>query len=128
MPGKRKDTPAWPFARKFSLWLTDNGWTLNRFAMRHGFAQSTLQAWVKQGVRIPSEAIGRIAAATRLPADYWLRADVPYPPPAEYAGAAEEIEQAIRALPLEVVQELRSLFRDPDDLKRTLALRRAARQ
>ena len=40
---RKKSSAQWPFGRKFALWLEDNGLSLNAFAIRQGFVQSTLQ-------------------------------------------------------------------------------------
>lgn len=118
---------AWPFGRKFTLWLSDHGISLTTFARRQEIAQQTLHGWVKQGRRVPSQAIARIAAATRLPADYWVDETLPYPPPLEYANLADDVLAALRGLPLDQVTEVLAMLRDPVDLRRTLAIRRAAR-
>ena len=127
MSRRRKGDGAWPFERKFALWLSDHGLTLNAFARRHGFPQQTLHGWVKLGRRIPGEAIALIAAVTKLPADYWLSECLPYPAPLEYASLTEDALAALKGLPLEQLSEVLAMLRDPEDLKRTLALRRAAR-
>lgn len=126
MTPKRRSPNAWPFERKFPLWLTDHGLSLNAFAERHGFAQSTLQAWVKQGVKMPAEALWRIAKATRLPADYWLDDTIPYPTPVEYEGLAEDLARSLQAVPIADLREIAALVRDPEDRRRTFALRRAS--
>lgn len=127
VPSKRIPSSSWPFGRKFSLWLEDHGLSLSAFAARNGFKQQTLQRWTKQGVRLPAAALPRIAAATHLPAAYWLDDAIPYPPPVEYANLADQVTDALKACPLDDLREILAMLRDPDDRRRTLALRRAAR-
>lgn len=128
VPPRRKSGPLWPFGRKLALWLKDHGTSLNAFARRHGIAQQTLHGWVKLGRRVPAEAVERVAAATRLPAAYWMNGALPYPPALEYANLAEAVLAALKALPLDQLIEVHEMLGDPEDLRRTLALRRAARE
>lgn len=117
----------WPFGRKFDAYLTDKGVKLNTFAEREGIPQSTLQGWVKEGVRVPDGGLAKIASATGLPADYWIREDVPYPPPLDYEGLVDEAVQALRTLNPAQVRAIIEMARDRADLERTLALRKTAR-
>src|SRR5687768_11915734 len=98
MAPRKKATHTWPFGRKFTLWLADHALSLNSFAHNHGIPQSNLQAWTKQGRRIPADAIAKIALATKLPAGYWLADNVPYPPPMEYEGLEERLRAALHTL------------------------------
>lgn len=123
---RRVDAP-WPFGRKFRLWLSDQGVSLTAFARRAGIAQQTLHGWVMLGRRLPAEAVARIAAATRLPGAYWTDSTLPYPPALEYVNGVEDALAALKALPLDQLAAVLEMLRDPEDLRRTLSLRRAAR-
>lgn len=128
MAPRKKFSSAWSFGRKFSLWLTDNDITLNAFAGRHGFTQSSLQRWVKVGTRLPADALQSIAEATRLPADYWLDETIPYPPPADYANLADRLDAALKKVPVSELTEILAILENADDRRRTLELRRIARR
>lgn len=119
---------AWNFGRRFTLWLADNGLTINSFAEKHGLKQRTLHDWVKEGVRVPDSGLAVISRATRLPADYWISPDAPYPPVLDYEDMAEKVIDRLRALNRDRVRELLEMLSDPSDLERTLALRRTAKQ
>lgn len=123
---RKKDPEAWPFPRKFPMWLADHSESMAAFARRSGVPQPSLHAYTKQGRKMPADVVGRIAIATKLPADYWLNDRIPYPPPADYANAAEDIARVVRTLPLDLLQEALPILRDENELRRTLALRRLA--
>lgn len=127
MATPRKASARWTFGRKFSLWLEDSGQSLTQFADREGIPQSSLQAYTKQARKIPPARLRTIAKATRLPADYWLDEEIPYPPPVDYLNLAEEVVAALKSVPAVALQEILAMLRDPEDLRRTLAIRRAAR-
>lgn len=116
----------WPFERKFPLWLKDHKTTLNAFAKRHGIPQRTLHGWVFDGVKVPAEGFQRIARATRLSIEYWLDATIPYPPPMDYLNLAESVLALLRTVPATELSQFHEMLSDPDDRRRTLALRRAA--
>jgi hypothetical protein len=122
-----KTPRTWPFPRKFALYLTDQRVSLNAWAKRHGIPQRTLHGWVHDGVAIPAVGIVRIARATRLSAEYWMNEDIQYPPPVEYENLGVELEKALSTVPTGELREILALLRDPDDRRKTLALRRAAR-
>lgn len=122
-----KTPKSWPFSRKFALYLTDQKTTLNAWSKRHGIPQRTLHGWVHDGVAIPAIGIIRIARATRLPAEYWLDETLQYPPPYEYENLAGDLERALSTVPTAELREILAMLRDPEDRKRTLAIRRAAR-
>lgn len=116
----------WTFGAKLKRWLVDAGTNVNAFAERLGIPQSSLQRYVN-GTKIPPDRLRSIALATRIPADYWLNDDLPYPPPVEYLNLEEEALAAMKSLTTEQLAELLDVLRDPEDLRRTLAMRRAAR-
>ncbi len=127
VPARGKHDEVWSFGRKFDHWLTDNRISLNAFAKRHGFVQSTLQRWVKAGVKVPAGEVARIAGITRLPTDYWLDDTLPWPPPTQYANLAERVERALQAVPLNELYEILEMVENAEDRRKTLALRRTAR-
>lgn len=122
-----KQPAAWTFGRKLSLWLADRNQSLNAFAKSLGVPQSTMHGWVRQGIKVSPEGLRKIAAATGLSAGYWLSEATPYPPPAEVLDVEAEVQQAIQALTPDQLIAILEMLQDPDDLRRTLALRKAAR-
>jgi hypothetical protein len=70
--------------------------------------------------------MARIAALTGLPSEYWTNEAIPYPPPAEYLDVMGQVEDAIKALPREVLVELLPVLLSPAETRRVLAIRRAA--
>lgn len=113
--------------RKFSLWLADHDLTLHAFAKRHGFAQQTLHGWMKLGVRLPAEGLGRIARATGLPEAYWLDESIPYPPPLDYINSRERAAAVLSTLDSDNLAWLLEICADPGKLRQARALWRAAR-
>lgn len=119
----------WTFGRKFERWLLDQGISLTAWAKRHGFPQSTLQAWVsKPNRKVPARAMARIAAITGLPVSYWTDDKAKYPPPAEYLDYLAQVIEATKALSHETLVELLPVLLSPEETQRLLAIRRAARQ
>lgn len=127
MPYKRSSQP-WPFERKFRAWRAEARVSISAFAKRVGVPYATFHGWAEGGVRIPSDAMSRIAAATGLPAEFWTNESVPFPPPADYLDLAGEVEKAVKGLSVEQLQQVLEMLRSPDDLSQTLDLRRVARK
>ena len=122
----KRSAGEWTFARKFRLWLADNGTNLNAFAKKHGFAQSTMHGWIGEDRKVPASALARVAEITRLDMDYWTNAAVPYPPPAEYGNLADSIRDVWNSLsPAEQVRWADRL-RDPGRRRRLERLDDAA--
>lgn len=127
MANPSKARGPWPFGRKMAAWISDKGLSVSGFAEAHGFKQRTFHGWVKEGVRVPDRALATIARATGLPVDYWLDDSLPFPAPVDYADLAGQVAEALKAVSLDELREILAMLRDPDDRRRTLAMRRAAR-
>lgn len=124
---KSRNQGGWPFGKKLKAWLVEHEEDLPAFAKRAGIPYGSLHAYVTTERKIPSDRMQKVALATRLSADYW-NSDLQYPPPAIYgADAVEAAWRRIQALPADLLNEYLALVEDPDDLRRTLQLRRTAR-
>ena len=95
---RRPGRQPWSVGRKFTLWLADQASSLRAFARQHGFAEQSLRGWMKRGVRMPADALSRVARATSLPEAYWLDDTLPYPPPLDYLNSRERAASMLAAL------------------------------
>ena len=117
-----------PFGEKFSQWLAREGSNVNRFALKNGIKQRTLQGWVKEGVRVSDEGLAAIAKGTGIPADYWINENLPWPPAPQYGSILEGLYERLQSKSLKQLLELYEMVTDEADFEQTLALRRAARK
>jgi hypothetical protein len=117
----------WPLDRKFALWLADEGLTAHAFAKQHGFPRQTLHGWIRLGVRLPADALARIARATCLPEAYWLDASIPYPPPIDYVNSRERAAAVLTTLSADDVAWVIEVCGDPQKLRQARALWKAAK-
>lgn len=124
----KRGSPAWPFERKFRLWRAEHQVSLSAFAKQIGVPLATLHGWARSGVRLPADGLAKIAAATSLPAEYWTNPALPFPPPADYANMAAEVDKALRGLDVEQLRQVLEMLRNHEDLDQTLALRNVARK
>jgi hypothetical protein len=113
--------------RKFALWLTDRGDSLRAFAQQHDFAEQSLRGWMKRGVRMPADALARIARATCLPEAYWLDEALPYPPPIDYVNSRERAAALLATLTSDDLAWVIEILGDPQKLRQARALWRAAK-
>ena len=125
---KPPDRPrTWPFGKKLEMWLAEHGESMPSFAKRAGIPYGSLHAYATADRKIPSTRLQRIAVASRLPADYWLNDDLPYPPPSEYGpDIVERVRERLAAFPADLLNELLDALADENELRSMLALRRAA--
>lgn len=105
------------------MWLVDHGVSLNAFAKQAGIPQSSLHGYVKQGARIPVDAMAAIAEHTGLTIEYWI-GDKPYPPPADELAAS--LEDALAGLDDDDLDDLLRIIADPGERERLLRIYRAA--
>lgn len=117
---------AWTFGIKFEHWLTDEGLSLNAFAKRTEIPQSTLHNWVRGTTRPTAVGLDTVSRATGLPAEYWMDPSIPYPPPMDYLGTAEDIEAAIRTMGVEEMSAWIRILSNPESRRRALLLLEAA--
>lgn len=116
------------FGRKLDKWCTDHDETLPDFAERARVPYKSLHAYCTTTRAMPAPRMSLIAKATGLPADFWTNDALDWPPPAAYGErAVEDAQKRLAALPMDLLNELLDVLNDPDDVKRTLALRRTAR-
>jgi transcriptional regulator with XRE-family HTH domain len=123
-------TKPWTIYRKLSLWLDDQGLDDSVFAKKAGLNPRNFHGWLRQERRFPADALVNIARATKIPMAYWLDDTLPYPVPLEYGNLQERLEAALRTRSTDELRGLVELLEHPDpvDLRRTLALRRAAQE
>jgi hypothetical protein len=124
---RRHARDSWPLGRKFALWLTDQNTSLRAFAQRHGFAQQTLRGWMKLGVRMPADALARIARATCLPEAFWLDDTLPYPPPVDYLNSRERAAALLTTLNSDDLGWMIEICGDAKKLRQARALWTAAK-
>lgn len=125
--GPTRQKGAWPWDRKLKLWLADKHLSLNAFSKRHGFAQSTLHSWMYQGVAVPLEGIQRIAAATNLPAEFWVDETIPFGDYADHRGEVWEVVKMLRRRSIGSLRDFREILANDAELEKALALWRASK-
>ena len=124
--GARSRSASWPFDRKFKQWLTDNDLSISRAAKKLDVPYATLHGWVKSGVRVSAAGMGKIAALTGLPSEYWTNKAVPYPPPADYLDATHDLEAAMSTMSVDELRAWIRILSDPVNRSRALALWQAS--
>jgi transcriptional regulator with XRE-family HTH domain len=110
------------FGEKFRQWMAKAGTNTAAFAAANGLNQRTLHGWVREGRRPSPHGLAVIAAATGIPADYWIDDSQPWPPASEYLKASgRTIADISRNATLDEIELLLDLCALPRGLARTKA-------
>jgi transcriptional regulator with XRE-family HTH domain len=134
-PGK------WPWHEKFEAYLRHiYRKTLTDFAKEKGYSQSTLSSWVRgktdpktgefRRAAISFDMMRCLALDTGLGIEFWSDDSIPFEKYEAYTSISlrRSFDRQVRRLLLseEEQKELAEAFRSDFEVKRTLALRRAA--
>lgn len=117
----------YPLGKKVDQWKVEHDLEVADFVALMGFNYGTFYGWAYRGRPIPAWAVKQIAKKTGLTMEYWTNDSVPYPPPAKWLEAQERIWEQMGNLTDAELEDLEAMMSSPEDLRRTLALRRAAR-
>ena len=82
---------------------------------------------MKRGVRMPADALARIARATCLPAEFWLDDAIPYPPPLDYPNSRERAAALLTTLSADDLGWVIEITGDQGKLRKARALWSAAK-
>lgn len=83
---------------------------------------------MKRGVRMPADALARIARATCLPAEFWLDDAIPYPPPLDYLNSRDRATALLTTLSSDDLGWVIEITGEQGKLRRARALWAAAKE
>lgn len=116
-----------PLGKKVDQWCVEHDLEKADFVALMGFNYSTFYGWAYRDRVVPAWAIQRIAEKTGLTMEYWMNDAVRYPPPEKWLQEQARLQEQLDRLSADELEDLAAMMESPEDLRRTLALRRAAR-